>query len=115
MREEIRLPFLLQGKDATLVGWGSTFGVLKEVREELRKESLDVGVVHFNELWPLPPGLKELFATLPRPVVVENNYQGQLARLLERETKMEFSKRINRYDGRPFLVEELCVLLKEVL
>lgn len=115
MKKEIRMPFLVEGKGVTLLGWGSSWGVLKEVREELREEGVDAGLVHFNELWPLPIGLRELLEDLPLLVVVENNYWGQLANLLEHETKLSFAKRITRYDGRPFLVDELCERIKEVL
>jgi len=47
--------------------------------------------------------------------VVENNYWGQLATLLEGEARVELATRITRYDGRPFLVDELCLRVKEVL
>lgn len=115
MKKEIRLPFSVEGKAVTLLGWGSSWGVLRETREELRKEGIDAGLVHFNELWPLPAGLRELLEGLPLPIVVENNYWGQLANLLEHETGLSFLRRITRYDGRPFLVDELCDQIKEVL
>lgn len=115
MQREIRMPVFLEGKEATLVGWGSTWGILQEVRRELLQQGLKVGLVHFNELWPLPLGLREFLRSLPRPIVVENNYWGQLATLLEGEARVELATRITRYDGRPFLVDELCLRVKEVL
>ncbi|NSW76209.1 MAG: 2-oxoacid:acceptor oxidoreductase subunit alpha [Candidatus Atribacteria bacterium] len=115
MKKEIRLPFLVEGKEVTLLGWGSSWGVLREAREELHEEGIDAGLVHFNELWPLPGGLREFLEGLPFPIVVENNYWGQLANLLEHETGLSFARRITRYDGRPFLVDELCERVKEVL
>lgn len=115
MRKEIRLPFFLPGRDATVVGWGSTWGVLLEAREELRKRGKDLGVVHFSDLYPLPEGLRDFLAKLPNPIVVEHNLTGQLAALLSRETLLPFPRRICRYDGLPFLVEELVEKIEEVL
>lgn len=115
MQKEMRPPFVLEGKDATLIGWGSTWGVLLEARNELQKKGRDVGVVHFTDLCPLPEGLRELLGRFPYPIVVEHNYTGQLATLLERETLLAFPQRIRRYDGLPFLVEELVQEIEEVL
>lgn len=115
MRKEMRLPFVLEGEDATLIGWGSTWGVLLEVRKALGQKGKSIGVVHFSDLYPLPEGLRDLLTRFPNPVVVEQNFSGQLATLLERETLLPFSKRICRYDGLPFLIEELVEQVEEVL
>lgn len=115
MRKEMRSPFFTPGKDATLIGWGSTWGVLLEVRKALEKEGKDLGIVHFSDLYPLPEGLREFLVHLPNPIVVEHNFSGQLATLLERETLLPFPRRIRRYDGLPFLVEELAEEVEEVL
>lgn len=115
MRQEMRFPFFIPGKDATLLGWGSTWGVLLETRKELQKKGKEVGIVHFSDLYPLPQGLREFLAGLPVPVVVEHNFSGQLAMLLSRETLLSFPKRVCRYDGLPFLVEELTEKVEEVL
>lgn len=115
MRKEMRLPFVLEGKDATLIGWGSTWGVLLEVRKALAQKGKSIGVVHFSDLYPLPEGLRDFLQRFPNPIVVEQNFSGQLAMLLERETLFPFPKRICRYDGLPFLVEELVEQVEEVL
>jgi 2-oxoglutarate ferredoxin oxidoreductase subunit alpha len=115
MRKEMRLPFVLEGKDATLIGWGSTWGVLLEVRKALGQKGKSIGVVHFSDLYPLPEGLRDFLKRFPNPVVVEQNFSGQLATLLEQETLLPFPKRICRYDGLPFLVEELVEQVAEVL
>lgn len=115
MRKEMRPPFLVPGKDATLIGWGSTWGILLEVRKALQKRGKDVGVMHFSDLYPLPEGLRELFINLPNPIVVEQNFSGQFATLLASETLLPFPQRICRYDGLPFLIEELTEKIEEVL
>ncbi len=114
MREEVRLPYYREGKDLTLVGWGSTWGVIEEVGERLKAEGIDSGIIHFSEIYPLPLSIEELFSRVPCPIVIENNYGGQLANLLERELQLPFPLRINSYNGRPFLVEELLLKVKEV-
>lgn len=115
MRKEMRIPFSIPGRDATLIGWGSTWGVLLETQRELKGRGRDVGIVHFTDLYPLPEGLRDFLASLPNPIVVEHNFTGQLAMLLSRETLLPFPKRICRYDGLPFLVEELVDTVEEVL
>jgi len=115
MREKTRPPVYKAGKTATIVGWGSTYGVLYEAREKLVNLGVDVGLLHFNDIYPLSKDILTFIKSVPQPVVIEGNYQGQLARLLERETKIPFSLRINRYDGRPFFVNELMNQIQEVL
>jgi 2-oxoglutarate ferredoxin oxidoreductase subunit alpha len=114
MKKEIRLPYYEKGKDLTLVGWGSTWGVIKEVQDRLKAEGVDSGIIHFSDIYPLPLNIEKLFGQTSRPIVIENNYGGQLANLLERELHLPFPLRINSYDGRPFLVEELLLKVKEV-
>ncbi len=82
------------GKD-WIVTWGSNFGAVKEVAEEL---GFSVAAVRFMRPLFLPKISGEVFC-------VECNYTGLLARLLEAEG-LEV-KRILRWDGRPFTPEEI--------
>lgn len=115
MKKETRLPVYIPGKATTLIGWGSTYGVLFEAREKLIHLGIDAGLLHFTDIYPLSTDALKMLKSVPDPIVVEGNYQGQLARLLERETQTHFSYRINRYDGRPFFVNELVNQIREVL
>ncbi|MDK2896966.1 MAG: 2-oxoglutarate/2-oxoacid ferredoxin oxidoreductase subunit alpha [Candidatus Atribacteria bacterium] len=115
IRQEVGLPLQLSGKDLTLIGWGSTLGVLLEVREVLHQEGVEAGVLHFTELYPLPPRVGEILDRSPQPVVVEANFSGQFARFLEGEYRIPLKRRINKYDGRPFLVENLLEQIKGVI
>ncbi|WP_290723308.1 2-oxoacid:acceptor oxidoreductase subunit alpha [Archaeoglobus sp.] len=82
------------GKD-WIVTWGSNFGAVKEVAEEL---GFSVAAVRFMRPLFLPKISGEMFC-------VECNYAGLLAKLLEAEG-LEV-KRILRWDGRPFTPEEI--------
>ena len=48
-----------------------------------------------------------LLNTAKLTICIENNATGQFARLMKAETGYTFNAGINRYDGRPFLLEEL--------
>ncbi|HSV32109.1 MAG TPA: 2-oxoacid:acceptor oxidoreductase subunit alpha [Atribacteraceae bacterium] len=115
MKSAMRSPRCLEGEDVTLIGWGSTYGVLYEVRNNLREKGMRAGLVHFTDLYPMATETVELARNLPNPVVVEGNYLGQFARLLERETGRAFPRRVNAFNGLPFFVEELEMRIKEIL
>lgn len=112
LRQEIEPP-LLEGHpapDLLLIGYGSTYGVLKEVAAILA-EKRPVALLHFSEVWPFPPPEKFDYPKVLRQArhcfCVENNATGQFARLLKAEIGFDCLNRINKYDGRPFTVEGL--------
>lgn len=101
-----------------LVGYGSTLGVLREVCVCLA-ERHRIGLLHFTEVWPFPLLEKFDYVALlkgaARTICVENNASGQFAKLLRMETGFACSERINKYDGRPFLVDTLLGEVNEHL
>jgi 2-oxoglutarate ferredoxin oxidoreductase subunit alpha len=112
IKQEMEPPFLY-GNDYPeflLVGWGSTYGVIKEVVDILSQNN-NVAMLHFSEIYPFPlTNVFDYLAVLNNAkmgVCIENNATGQFARLLRSETGYEFRYRINKYDGRPFTVEGL--------
>ncbi|MBE0428563.1 MAG: 2-oxoacid:acceptor oxidoreductase subunit alpha [Thermoleophilia bacterium] len=100
----------------TLVAcWGSNLGVVGEAVKTLR-DGQSIGMLHFNEIWPLPCmeefDWMNLLDGAGRTICLENNATSQFARLIRMETGFEFDERINRYDGRPFLLEEVVEKLR---
>ena len=99
-----------ESPELILAGYGSTFGVMKEVVDRL-KDRMKVAMLHFSEVYPLPPvttfDYVRFLGKAETALCIENNATGQFARLLRAETGFEFSAQINRYDGRPFTVESL--------
>jgi 2-oxoglutarate ferredoxin oxidoreductase subunit alpha len=112
-RREIAPPTRYGPEEApiVLVGWGSTYGVLREVVDRL-----DGGarLVHFRDLWPFPAEAAAEALQGGKLVAVENNYTGQFKRLLQSETCIRVDHTISRYDGRPFSPEDVVAGLKEV-
>ena len=92
------------GAEVTLIGWGSTRGVILEAREQLAA----AGVVA-NQLavkWLVPLHADEITAMLSsarKTIIVENNYSGQFARYLRGETGFAADAHIRKYDGEPFM------------
>jgi 2-oxoglutarate ferredoxin oxidoreductase subunit alpha len=94
--------------DIILTGWGSTYGMLKEAVDRLA-ENHNIGMLYFNEIYPLPLMDKMDYVSMlqhaKHAVCVENNATGQFAQLVRSETGVNFTSRINKYDGRPFTLE----------
>jgi 2-oxoglutarate ferredoxin oxidoreductase subunit alpha len=96
--------------DIILTGWGSTYGIMKEAVKTL-STTTKIAMLHFSEIFPFPSNQEfdylEILEKAKTTVCIEQNASGQFSRLMKTETGFEFTGKINRYDGRPFLVEEL--------
>lgn len=117
--KEIAPPQLIgpENAEVTLVGWGSTEGVIREAVEKLAGEE---GIVA-NQLaikWIVPLHVAEVSALLSgskRVIVVENNQSGQFARYLRSETGVEAHGHIRKYDGEPFMPHHIVEAVKAQL
>ena len=113
------LPPTLEGpQDAqvTLVGWGSTYGVIREAIEILSEQ----GVVanHLAVKWIVPlhgEAVDEILSSAKRVLIVENNYSGQFARYLRSETGFSAHGHIRKYDGEPFMPHHVVEGVLDIL
>ncbi|MDO8635491.1 MAG: transketolase C-terminal domain-containing protein, partial [Dehalococcoidia bacterium] len=100
--------------DMTLVGWGSTYGAIKEAATILQNEGIGANVLHLTELWPFPSeAVSDALNAAPKSYVIENNATGQLARLIRTETGIKATGNILKFDGRPFSPEYIVNALKK--
>ena len=93
-----------QDADVTLIGWGSTYGVIKEAIEQLRAEGVSAN--HLPIKWIVPlngDAVVEILSRSKRTIIVENNYSGQFYRYLRSETGLTINGHIRKYDGEPFM------------
>ncbi len=60
--------------DMLIVGWGSTLGAIEEAVDRLREEGKKVSSIHLRYLFPMEPGLKEIFSKFKKVMTVEINY-----------------------------------------
>jgi 2-oxoglutarate ferredoxin oxidoreductase subunit alpha len=96
-----------ENPEIVFVCWGSLYGVVKESVDQLLKDR-DVAMLHFSEIYPVPQGnYLNVLKNAKKTICIEQNATGQFAQLIKVETGFEFDSKINRYDGRPFLLEEM--------
>jgi 2-oxoglutarate ferredoxin oxidoreductase subunit alpha len=106
----MRLPVRYGPEDAdlTFVGWGSTYGALREAVDVLNQDGPRANLLHFMEVWPLDwARVGQLLDQAKQLVLVEQNYTGQLGRLIRAQTGRAMDKRILKYDGRPISTDEI--------
>ncbi len=98
-----------------LIQWGGTQGVVEEVVDTLREKGYKVGLIEINRPYPLNPDIAKLLSGKKKVIVVENNYSGQMNKLLRSEFLVK-TDLITKFDGESFypgaLAEEVETLLK---
>ncbi len=95
-----------------VVCWGSNRNVVTEAVENL--EDKEVSVVSFVQVYPLHKNVKKMLTKADKVVVIENNATGQFANLLEKECEIKIDKRILKWNGELFSVEELTEKLQQI-
>ena len=104
--EHIQPPKLEGPEDAeaTLIGWGSTYGVITEAVQQLAERGVNVN--HLPIKWIVPfhgDAVMEILSRSKKTIIVENNFSGQFARYLRSETGFAADGHIRKYDGEPFV------------
>lgn len=80
--------------------WGSTLGAVEEAAAILSGQGRQIGICHFQQLYPLnPENFMPALTEAQKVIMVESNFSGQMADLLLRETGFKVHGRLLRYDG----------------
>jgi 2-oxoglutarate ferredoxin oxidoreductase subunit alpha len=95
-----------------IVGWGSTYGPIKEATDRLNDKGQKVGSINIRHVHPLPNGLGDLFEKYDHILVPEMNDSGmygygQLATLLRAKTCNPKIESVNKVQGISFRVVEI--------
>jgi len=115
MKQE-SIPPTLTGNDGyryLLVGWGSTWHAVREALESIGRK--DTAFLHFSQVWPLHASTASFLKKAEKKIIIENNATSQFGRLIRQQTGMDFDGRILKYNGMPFLVEEIAERLETML
>ena len=106
--------------DVLVVGWGSTFGPIKESVSRMRSEGHKVGAIHLRHLHPMPAGLGDLFKKYKHVVCVEMNDSGlygygQLATLLRASLADPRIQSVCKTDGLAFRIREIVTGVEKIM
>ena len=98
----------VKNADISFVGWGSSKSVMLDAIEEMKQKGIKVNYLHYEYLWPLKekPAIK-FFKENKKVHILECNYQGQLANMIEAITGLKFKSRLLKYNGRHFFLEDV--------
>ena len=120
MRQDIPAPEVEGAAEGELlvVGWGGTYGALKQSVLKANSDGRKVGLLHLRWLNPFPDGLEKIFSRYKKVLVCELNGthrgNGQLWKLLRAEylvPALSFTK----VQGTPFSTTELAQAIDSAL
>lgn len=90
-----------------VMGWGSTYGPVKEAVNRAVKEGIPVAGFYTKAMNPLPEEEMRAFISSAETILVpEVNYTGQYADLLGARFGVQ-PVRVNKYGGLPFIPQEI--------
>lgn len=115
MREDFIQPEYFGQKDAKIliVGWGSTCNVIQEALNEINNP--EIAFLYFKQVYPLNISVLDYFKNKQKIICIENNFAGQFANLLKLELDINVDKRLLKYNGLAFSVEEMVLKIQEVI
>ncbi len=96
-----------------VVGWGSTYGPIRQAVERVRSQGHDVAHIHIRHIWPFPANLGPLLRGYGRVLVPEMN-TGQLKTLI-RDQFLVDARPLNKVSGQPFRIAEIEAAILEML
>ena len=113
IREEVIPPELVGNEDYEIlvVGWGSTYGTIKEVVNELHSDK--IAFLYFKQVYPLSAETVKYLKKAHKTIIFENNISSQFGNLIKLELGFDMDETFLKYDGMPFSVEEVTEILKK--
>lgn len=88
--------------DLTLVGWGSSYGVIREAAELLSKAGKKTNYLIIKYIAPFhTKEVESLLSKCKKKISVEANFTSQMARHIKAETGISMDGHVTKYDGEP--------------
>ena len=97
--------------DLLVLGWGSTYGAITKAVNTMRDQGYSVSNVHLRWIHPFNPKLGDLLKKFDKVLIPEMN-MGQLVKLIRAEYLVD-AEGLNKVEGKPFKVSEICDKIKE--
>ena len=96
------------------MGFGGTYGHLREATDELNKNGKKAAHVHFTYINPLPRNAAEVMRRYKKVVVAEQNL-GQFAAFLRMKIDGFNPYQYNEVKGQPFTVSNLVEAFTKIM
>ena len=106
--------YRMDDAEYAVIQWGSTQGVVEEAVDTLRNKGIKAGVIEVNKPFPVNPDIKNLVKGKKKVIFVENNYTGQLRRIISSEIQVTGTL-VRKYDGECFYPGALASELEKVI
>ncbi|MFW9906897.1 MAG: 2-oxoacid:acceptor oxidoreductase subunit alpha [Candidatus Thorarchaeota archaeon] len=113
LRRDFIEPELIGNKEykTLVIGWGSTYGVIKESVENIRRH--DLAFIYFKQIYPLNEKVGEILRKAEKTIILENNATSQFSKVLKLELDFDVDEKFLKYNGMPFSVEEVTAFIEE--
>jgi 2-oxoglutarate/2-oxoacid ferredoxin oxidoreductase subunit alpha len=96
--------------DVLVVGWGGTFGALRQAVQSVQAQGRRVSHAHLRWLSPLEPGLGKVIKNFKFVLVAELN-TGQLQTIIRAQYLVD-AMGLNKIQGQPFKVREVITAIE---
>ncbi len=118
MRDELPRPVLhgVADADIAVVGYGANTGPIAEAVDRLARAGILTRFLQLRTLWPFPDDeIRDFVRGAQHVFVVENNYTGQLERLIRAVVgPLDALHGVRKYDGRPFRPIEIIEPVRRI-
>jgi len=102
-----------EGGEVLIIGWGSTYGSIRNKVQKYREEGKSVSHAHFTHINPFPKNTLEVMKKFKKVVIAEMNL-GQLNKLIRAKYIIETIS-LNKIQGKPFHENEIAEVVDELL
>lgn len=110
--------FLLYGPpdaEMTVVTWGSSKGPVLDAMPILQSDGISMNVLQIRMMSPFPAdAVTQILNRAKIKIGIEQNFTGQLARLVRMETGIKMDHQITKFTGRPMSETEVVSALREI-
>lgn len=96
-----------------LLGWGSTYGVIQSVAQQMQEEGQSVAYAHLRYIRPFPKNLGKILQSYKKVIIPEIN-NGQLSKVIRDKYLIDVVQ-YNKIQGVPISHAELENFVKQVL
>ncbi len=104
-----------ENADMTIVVWGSTKGPVLDALPILQSDGISVNMLQIRLMSPFPTeAVSQILSRAKVKVGVEQNFTGQLARLVRMETGIKMDHMVVKYTGRPMSETEVVNALRDI-